>query len=68
LRAKQLDAAAAELTIALGIDPQNVESLVNLRSFQKAAGRTAEARDLLRRAVGLDPQHAGVVSDEGGTS
>ena len=40
--------------------------------MQKAAGRTAEARDLLRRAVALDPQHAGshynlaVVADDGG--
>ena len=62
----------AELKIALGIDPRNIESLVNLALVQKAAGRTAEARDLLRRAVSLDPQHAGshynlaVVADEGG--
>jgi len=39
---------------------------------QKAARRTAEAGDLLRRAVSLDPRHAGshynlaVVADDGG--
>ncbi len=72
LRARQLDDAAAELTVALDIDSRNIESLVNLALVQKAAGRTAEARDLLRRAVAQDPRHAGshynlaVVADEGG--
>ena len=40
--------------------------------MQKAAGRAAEARDLLRRALAIDPRNAGshynlaVVADEGG--
>jgi Tfp pilus assembly protein PilF len=60
------------LKVALGADARNIESLGNLALVQKAAGRTAEARDLLRRAVSLDPRHAGshynlaVVADEGG--
>jgi len=58
--------------MALEIDARNIESLVNLGLVQKAAGRTAEARDLLRRAVSLDPRHAGshynlaLLADEGG--
>ena len=44
------DAAAAEFRVALAAEPRNVESLVNLALVQKAAGRTADARDLLRRA------------------
>ena len=45
---------------------------MNLALVQKAAGRTAEARDLLRRAVAIDPRNPGshynlaVVADEGG--
>ena len=58
LRDRQLDDAAAELKVALAIDARNIESLVNLALVQKAAGRTAEARDLLRRSVSFDPRHA----------
>ena len=42
------------------------------QSESKAAGRTADARDLLRRAVAIDPRNPGshynlaVVADEGG--
>ena len=45
---------------------------MNLALVQKAAGRTADARDLLRRAVAIDPRNPGshynlaVVADEGG--
>ncbi len=45
---------------------------MNLALVQKATGRTADARDLLRRAVTLDPRNAGshynlaVVADESG--
>ena len=55
-----------------GADPRNVESIVNLALVQKAAGRTADARDLLRRALTIDPRNAGshynlaVVADESG--
>ncbi len=46
--------------------------MVNLALVQKAAGRVADARDLLRRALAIDPRNAGshynlaVVADEGG--
>ena len=50
MRANRLDAAAAEFRVALAADPRNVESLVNLALVQKAAGRVADARDLLPRA------------------
>jgi Tfp pilus assembly protein PilF len=46
--------------------------MVNLALVQKASGRTPEARDLLQRAVALDPRSAGshynlaVVADENG--
>ena len=46
--------------------------MVNLALIEKGAGRTAEARDLLRRAVAIDPRNAGchynlaVVADEAG--
>jgi Tfp pilus assembly protein PilF len=72
MRANQLEAAAAEFRVALSDDPRNVESLVNLALIQKAAGRTADARDLLRRALQIDPRNAGshynlaVVADENG--
>jgi protein O-mannosyl-transferase len=72
LLARQLDAAAAQLKVALGIDPANVEALVNLALVHKASGRTAEAHDLLRRAVSTHPHHPGshynlaVVADEAG--
>lgn len=72
LLAGHLDDAAAQLKVALGIDSGNIESLVNLALVQKAAGRTVEARELLRRAVVQEPRHAGshynlaVVADEGG--
>ena len=72
LLARQLDAAAAQLVVALGIDPGNIQALVNLALVHKVSGRTAEARDLLRRAVATQPHHAGshynlaVVADEGG--
>ena len=45
---------------------------MNLALLQKAAGRVADARDLLRRALAIDPRSAGshynlaVVADEGG--
>ena len=45
---------------------------MNLALVQKGAGRTADARDLLRRAVAIDPRNAGshynlaVLADEGG--
>ena len=48
------------------------ESLVNLALVEKAAGRSAEARDLLQRAVAIDPRHPGsqynlaVVADDSG--
>jgi Tfp pilus assembly protein PilF len=72
LIAGELDAAAVELKVALGINPGNIDSLVNLALVERAAGRTAESRDLLRRAVAQDPHHAGshynlaVVADEAG--
>ena len=46
--------------------------MVNLALVQKAAGRAADARELLQRAVAIDPRNAGshynlaVVADEGG--
>ena len=46
--------------------------MVNLALVRKAAGRLADARDLLRRAVEIDPRSAGahynlaVVADESG--
>jgi Tfp pilus assembly protein PilF len=51
---------------------QRRESLVNLALLQKAAGRVGDARDLLRRALAIDPRNAGshyslaVVADEDG--
>ena len=68
----RLDAAAAEFRVALAEDPRNVESIVNLALVQKAAGRGADARDLLLRAVGIDTRNPGahynlaVVADEAG--
>src|SRR5207244_2249873 len=64
--------AAAEFRMALAADARNVESLVNLALVQKSAGRPTEARDLLRRAVVIDPRSAGshynlaIVADESG--
>jgi Tfp pilus assembly protein PilF len=58
--------------LALARDPRYVEAMVNLALVQKAAGRTAEARELLQRAVSIDLQNAGshynlaVVADETG--
>jgi cytochrome c-type biogenesis protein CcmH/NrfG len=72
MRQNRPDAAAAEFRIALTTQPRNVESIVNLASRQKAALRTADARDLLRRAVTIDPRNPGshynlaVLADEGG--
>jgi tetratricopeptide (TPR) repeat protein len=72
LLARELDTAAAELNVALGINPGGIEALVNLALVERAAGRTAEAGDLLRRAVAADPRHAAshynlaIVADEGG--
>jgi Tfp pilus assembly protein PilF len=72
LRLGRLDAAAAELRVALAAEPGNVESMVNLALVQKAAGRADDARELLQRAVTIDPRNAGshynlaVVADEGG--
>ena len=49
-----------------------MEAMVNLALVQKAAGRTAEARELLRAAVSIDQRNAGshynlaVVADESG--
>jgi Tfp pilus assembly protein PilF len=74
MRASQPAAAASEFRVALGSDPRNVESLVNLALLQKAAGRVTDARDLLRRALAIDPRNAGshynlaVVDDEGGNA
>ena len=45
---------------------------MNLALVQKAAGRLADARDLLRRALAIDPGNAGshynlaIVADESG--
>jgi Tfp pilus assembly protein PilF len=72
LRLGHLDAASSELRVALDAEPHNVESIVNLALVHKAAGRLADARELLTRAVTLDPRHAGshynlaVVADEEG--
>ena len=72
LRLGRLDASAAEFRVALAGDPRYVEAMVNLALVQKAAGRTAEARELLQRAVSIDQQNAGshynlaVVADESG--
>ena len=58
--------------MSLIVHSRNIESLVNLALVQKAAGRTAEAGDLLDRAVAHNPRHAGshynlaAVADEGG--
>jgi Tfp pilus assembly protein PilF len=54
---ERLEQAAAEFRVAT-VDPRNVESLVNLALVQKAAG-PAEARDLLLRALAIDPRHPG---------
>ena len=60
--------------MALVDDPRNVESLVNLALVQRAAGQIVQARELLQRAVAVDPQHAGshynlaVVADESGNA
>jgi Flp pilus assembly protein TadD len=59
LRLGHLEAAASELRLALDAEPHNVESIVNLALVHKAAGRLADARELLTRAVTLDPRHAG---------
>jgi Flp pilus assembly protein TadD len=72
MRSNRLDVAAAEFRVALTGDPRNVESLVNLALIQRAAGRTADARDLLHRALSISPRNAGshynlaVVADESG--
>jgi cytochrome c-type biogenesis protein CcmH/NrfG len=72
MRLNRPDSAAAEFRIAITMQPRNVESIVNLALVQKAAGRTADARDLLRRAVTIDPRNPGshynlaVLADEGG--
>jgi len=55
MQSNRPDAAAAELRVALADDPRNVESLVNLALLQRAAGRVADARSLLRRALQIDP-------------
>ena len=57
-RCEQTDgSAAAEFRVVLLGDPRNIESLVNLGLVQKAAGRLADARDLLQRAVAIDPHN-----------
>jgi len=58
MQSNRPDAAAAELRVALADDPRNVESLVNLALLQRAAGRVADARSLLRRALQIDPRSA----------
>ena len=55
----RLDQAAAEFRMALAIEARSVEALVNLALVQRASGRPADARDLLQRAVALDPHHPG---------
>jgi tetratricopeptide (TPR) repeat protein len=72
MRANRADAAAAEFRVALTADSRNVESLVNLALIHRGAGRIADARDLLRRALSINPRNAGlhynlaVVADESG--
>jgi len=39
-------------------DPKNVEALTNLSLALKAAGRAAEARETLQRALGIKPRYA----------
>ena len=62
----------AEFRVALPAEPRSVESLVNLALVERSAGRAADARGLLRRAVAIDPRNAGshynlaVVADETG--
>ena len=68
----EMQQAAAEFRVALATDPRKAESMVNLALVHKAAGRFADARELLRRAVDIDPWNPGshynlaVVADEGG--
>jgi Flp pilus assembly protein TadD len=59
MRLNRPDSAAAEFRVALTVEPPNVESMVNLALVQKAAGRTADACDLLHRTVATDPRNAG---------
>jgi tetratricopeptide (TPR) repeat protein len=59
MRSNRPDAAAAEFRVALAADPRNVESLVNLALVRKAAGRVADARDLLRRALLVEDRELG---------
>jgi len=72
MRGNRLENAAAEFGVALAADPRNVESLVNLALVQRAAGRTAEARDLLRPRAADRSASSGshynlaVVADESG--
>jgi len=59
-------------TIALSANPHRLFAIVNMALVQKAAGHGADARDLLQRAVSVEPRNAGahynlaVVADEAG--
>ena len=72
MRTNQVTQAAAEFRVALATDRRNVESLVNLALVQRAQGRVADARELLNRALAIDPRSSGshynlaVVADEAG--
>ena len=72
MRVGALEMAIAEFRVAIDADPQDVEALVNMALARHAAGRPAEARDLLRQAVAIDRSQSGahynlaLVADETG--
>lgn len=58
IAARNPDQAAYAFTMALMLDPKNVEALMLLGSLRLAAGAEEQAKQLLERAVAADPGYA----------
>lgn len=58
-REGRLDEAEIAFSAALSLSPSYVPAYVDLADVYRARGRDAEGEDLLRRAVAIDPSHAG---------
>jgi predicted CXXCH cytochrome family protein len=60
LRRRQLAEAEAEYRTALRLDPVFVPAMVNLADLDRARGMDEQGAELLRKAMSIEPDNAGV--------
>lgn len=61
----RFETALADFAVALDLEQDNVDALFATANAQTALGRLAEARDLLQRAIAINPGHARALANLG---